>query len=415
LEKGPAFGGGDRQIADSDDLRDQWPAFRHDNSRSGAVDTPVAATLKPVWKAELGGRLSAPTVAAGRLFVAQVDQHQVVCLDAHSGTRLWDFTVGARVDSPPTYHGGSVLFGARDGWLYCLDATSGRLAWRYHVAPCQRWMGAFGQLESAWPIHGSVLVQDDTVYCAAGRSSQLDGGIYLVGLDVASGRLKYATNLEGPHYTVENVAENYNLPMGALPDILVSDGKHIYMRSLAYSPELEHVSGKPDLEVSGGYLEDSYFKRTPWRMGKGDYGRMLVHDKQSAYYVRQFDSLQGLDPTVFFTPGQQGYLLFANNLSQRGNSWRTRVPVRIRAMVLAQNQLLVAGPPDQIDPQDPLGAFEGRRGGQLWVFDTETGEVRAKHELDSPPVFNGTAAADQQLYLVDEQGQIICFGADGDG
>ena len=39
-----------------------------------------------------------------------------------------------------------------------------------------------------WPVHGSVLVENDTVYFAAGRSSFLDGGIYLFGLDVATGQ-----------------------------------------------------------------------------------------------------------------------------------------------------------------------------------------------------------------------------------
>ena len=74
------------------------------------------------------------------------------------------------------------------------------------------------------------------------------------------------------------------------------------------------MRGKPDLTVDGGYLEDSYFKRTPWRTGAGEYGRVIVRDSRSAYYVRQFDSLRGLDPSVFFTPGKDGYLLFASNL-----------------------------------------------------------------------------------------------------
>ncbi len=388
---------------------EQWPTFRHDAARTGAVDTQLADDITLKWSQRLGGKLSSPTIAANRLFVAQIDQHYVICLDARDGTRLWEFAADARIDSPPTYHQGYLLFGAHDGWVYCLRATDGRLVWKFLAAPCERLMAAFGQLESAWPVPGSVLVQHDTVYCTAGRSSELDGGIYLYALDVATGELLHQTRLDGPHYNVHNVQENYGLPTGALPDILVSDGDYLFMRSVAFDRQLQQVTGKPAMQVDAGYLDDSYFKRTPWKMAPGGYGRLIVHDNQSAYYVRMFDSLRGLDPKVFFTPGQKGYLLFASNLGKRRDSWRTRVPVRIKAMVLTRNRLLAAGPPDVVDPQDPLGAFEDREGGLLLSFDAQTGDQKLQQKLPSPPVFNGVAAAQDALYVVDEQGAVSCY------
>ena len=81
-------------------------------------------------------------------------------------------------------------------------------------------------------------------------------------------------------------------------------------------------------------------------------------------------------------------------------------------MVLTQARLWVAGPPDVIDPQDPLGAFEGRKGGLLWVFDRQSGEIVAKHELTAPPVFNGTAAASERFFIVDERGTVSCLGGE---
>jgi hypothetical protein len=156
-------------------------------------------------------------------------------------------------------------------------------------------------------------------------------------------------------------------------------------------------------------LEDSYFKRVPWTFG-GDYARLIVHDNQSVYYVRMFDSLRGLDPTVFFTPGAKGYLLFAKQMEGSGGAWSGRIPVRVRAMVLSADRLFVAGPPDVVDPKDPLGAFEGRKGGLLYVFDSASGGKLAEHSLPSPPVFNGAAAAAGRLYFTDEDGSIACFG-----
>ena len=48
---------------------------------------------------------------------------------------------------------------------------------------------AWEQLESAWPVHGSVLVHDDVLYCTAGRSMFLDGGLRFLRLEPATGKL----------------------------------------------------------------------------------------------------------------------------------------------------------------------------------------------------------------------------------
>ena len=57
-------------------------------------------------------------------------------------------------------------------------------------------MGAHGQLESAWPVYGSLLVLKSptdsaaaVAYCVAGRSAHLDGGLNLCRLDAITGRL----------------------------------------------------------------------------------------------------------------------------------------------------------------------------------------------------------------------------------
>jgi outer membrane protein assembly factor BamB len=159
-----------------------------------------------------------------------------------------------------------------------------------------------------------------------------------------------------------------------------------------------------------GYLDDTYFKRAPWTFGDNQtYGRLLVHDNRSVYCVRMFDSLKGLDPTVFFTPGARGYLLFARNLGGKQDVWSQRVPVRIRAMALASQRLVVAGPPDVIAARDPLGAFEGRLGGLLYVLETVSGRKLNERTLPSSPVFNGMAVANGRIYLADEAGCVSCL------
>ena len=63
-----------------------------------------------------------------------------------------------------------MLFGSADGYVYCLRASDGELVWRFRGAPRDERLVAFEQLESLWPVHGTVLVQDGAAYFAAGLS-----------------------------------------------------------------------------------------------------------------------------------------------------------------------------------------------------------------------------------------------------
>jgi len=419
LERGPAYGKTSNKTAGADD----WPAFLHDSMRSGATQAKIPDKVELLWNVKLSEKISPPIIVGERVFLALNDEHQITALNSNDGQTLWKFFAAARIDSPPTYYKGMVLFGSADGFVYCLDASNGKLKWRFRAAPEDRRIGAFGQLESAWPVNGSVLVVDATAYFAAGRTSQLDGGIYLYGLDAVTGRLRCQTRLEGPHYNVNNISQNYRLPMGTLPDIMQSDGNVIYMRDVVFNKNLEYNNiPKPKtalrIRAKGGLLDDSYFKRTPWLFGSqapthtpsSGYGRIIVHDKQTAFLVRMFDTLRGLDPTVYFTPAQKGYLLFAMDKQGGKQTWAQRIPVRVRTMVSTDELLITAGPPDVVDPKDPLGAFEGRKGGLLDIFDKSSGRMLNEYKLDSPPVFNGAAVANGKLYISMENGTLSSFG-----
>ena len=411
LERGPAFGKASGTVASTED----WPAFRHDTIRSGSVETRISAKPKLLWRKPIGNILAPPIVVDSQIYVPLVDEHHLVAINALDGQQKWEYVAGGRIDSPPVYYRGTLLFGSADGWVYCLRAGDGRLVWRFRAAPDQRLIGAFDQLESAWPVHGSILVTKGIAYFAAGRSSHLDGGIYLFGVDAVSGELRYKKRLQGPSYDINNISQNYKLPMGALPDILQCDGELIYMRDMVFNTKLEQQ--KPParqadnrVHAKGGLLDDSYFKRTPWSFGPADsYARLIVHDETAAYCIRMFDSLRGLDPKVYFTPGKEGYLLFAMDKKTGRQIWKKRIPVRVNAMVATDGLLFVAGSPDVVDPKDPLAAFEGRKGGMLSACDKTDGKTLWEYKLSSPPVFNGLAAAKGRLYLATQDGSIACF------
>ena len=144
------------------------------------------------------------------------------------------------------------------------------------------------------------------------------------------------------------------------------------------------ASGDPALQTKSGFLEDSYFKRTPWTFG-GEYARLIVHDKRSVYYVRMFDTLRGLDPTVFFTPGRQG-LPAVRQEHRAAAAARGRSGSRCGSGRWSSPRAGCSSParPTSSTPKDPLGAFEGRKGGLLYVFDSASGREAGRARASVP-------------------------------
>jgi hypothetical protein len=175
-------------------------------------------------------------------------------------------------------------------------------------------------------------------------------------------------------------------------------------------------------------------------------GQLVVFDETHAYAVKCFARRNRLSPLFF--PVTDGYFLVADRratqavvvnprqqpkyltwLPQEGQlqkcwnldvgfarasppEWVSNVAVRIRAMVLTSNALLVAGPPDECDPDDPLAALEGRRGAKLLTFDARDGEQLDEHRLDAPPVLDGLSAAAGKLYLAAMDGRLHCLAGE---
>jgi len=446
LQRGPAQGTTTSQTSA------EWPTYRHDARRSGSTQSELPVKLKTLWKQKLSGPVSQPVAADGRLFVAEEDAHTIRCFDATNGKDLWHYTADGRIDSPPTLDEGLVLFGSTDGHVYCLRATDGRLVWRFQAAPHDRRIIVFDQLESLWPVHGSVLVQDGVVYCTAGRSSYLDGGIWVYALDPKTGKVLHEKHLESQQPDVSKVAGRPFDMDGARTDLLVSDGKDIYMFFKRFAPDLTlkpspRITKLGDREVglhlmsNAGFLDKSWFDRNFWTYSKrwpGYYfgyeapkvGQILVFDDETTYGLHVFTQRQGHSPR--FWPATGGYELFADaNINEpvlRPTSigrekgigysrmlppkWSVQIPMRAQAMVISPKRLYLAGPPDVAPVDDPMAAFEGRKGGLLWIVSSEDGKRLAEVKLDHPPVFDGMSAANGRLYLATHDGSLICMGAE---
>jgi len=444
-EKGPAF---DRIVKGENISPEDWPIYRHDNARSGYVETIVPAELEESWQVQLSGRVSPPVVADGKLYVAEEDTHTIHCIDADSGKPVWRFVAGGSVDSPPTIHGGRVVFGCSDGRVYCLNANDGQIAWSFQAAPFEKRIISYGRLQSSWPVHGSVLVENEIVYFAAGISSFLDGGIYMYGLDVSSGKVVHRARLDNTDESLKDAKTRAHDMDGAKNDILVSNGNRIFLTQNVFDMSLQKTETKrtgrygaleTDLHLvaSGGFLDDSGFDRLYWMYAKrwpGLYfadrapkaGQILVFDNERTYGLHKFNKKFSRSP--YYQPGAEGCELFADENDnepllderqekrERGTMsrakepvWSVQVPVNARAMVLTDKILFFSGSPDVIPADDPLAALEERLGGKLWAVSTDDGDKLAEYDIASPPVFDGLIAASGKLYMVTRDGKVRCW------
>lgn len=432
-----------------------WPCYRHDARRSGATQTVVSAELRNLWKAQIdqadssgrdvrsnaqadNGPISAPVAAGGLVFVAVKDRHQIVALDAATGAQRWSFTAGGRIDSPPTVYGALCLFGSRDGWIYSVRAQDGVLVWRFRGAPRDRLIVVDRQLESSWPVGGSVIVDNDVLYAAAGRHTELDGGLVVYALDPWSGTVIWKTrkarkqekSFDRTHTLRMEWLEkgtgrwrgqgkpsgfryrvSYQDPV-SLGGLLASDGDSVYLGSWPYGPsgKAETDSKNNFIQTKNGFFDPSWNFRN-WWMDRRIGGHLLSFNSKRTFAIRMKGFVHRWEYHAnLHKPGTQFELLAQSRDIPRDffvlkstmkvpADWVRGIPVVGDAMVLAREVLFVAGTPDKLRPE----------GGLLIAYSVKKGEHLTEYDLDAPPVFDGMAATSGRLFLSTRDGKLLCF------
>jgi hypothetical protein len=308
----------------------------------------------------------------------------------------------------------------------------------------------------------------------------LDGGMWLLQLDPMTGRKLAETALDNRDpETGKNLqihVSNLNMP-AALSDILSSDGRFLYMRTqrfdlggkrlhVAPTPVNEQLGEGRHLLCSTGMLDSSWFHRSYWIYGRGiasgaggwpragkvtPAGRLLVIDESNVYgYGRKYDYYKWTTPMEYHlfaaakdpqrvkppTPRKPAKTAAERRQQQRQRAnapatkpvyhWSRETPIYVRAMVLANKTLFIAGPPDIIDEEyvftnpeasgvqaklhEQTAALEGQKGASLRVVSAQDGRKITEYKLDTVPVWDGMAAADGQLYLSLKNGTVLCMG-----
>ena len=437
LEKGAAPPPGEASADDGS----AWPCYRHDAWRSGSTTAPGPSELNALWSVDLAGSgtegpiaedwrenpfvkgpITSPVIAGGAAYVARPDAHEVVSLDASSGKIRWRFTASGRVDTAPTIHRGLCLFGSKNGWVYCLRAGDGRLVWKLRAAPLDERIVAYGQLESPWPVPGSVLVMDETVYFAAGRQSFADGGILIFAVEPSTGKTRWVQRLDtvpqqGFYECSGLEFDNFDLLHrqgdGVAMSRWVFDRKTGEMSLDRWSAFAKVNTGRAAAMVPQGCW--SYAPRHKKRTRSYTARRSLVVFRDNlllgctqgmrGVYRRDFDLENGEKFETKWITGwaagqydREGKVAWRSQRLAEKATWSVDVfdpkadDQTIDAMVLAGDKLFLAG-----------------SGGELRVLSKTDGKLLAKHDITAP-LWDGMAIADGRLFVSTAEGKLLCLG-----
>jgi len=407
LEKGAAFG---VKHTGSDSSLTGWPTYRRDVARSGSTGEAGPTKLNRLWSRRVAGEvpesvalewshhdansLTSPVVAQGLAFAASSDQHRVVALDAETGESRWDFTTGGRIDCPPTIDGGLCLFGSHDGWVYCLTADDGELVWRLRATPRDRRIVAYGQIESARPVMGGVLIYDGLAYFVVGRHSDSDGGLLVQAVKPATGELVWAEPVTGHE---------------GVPDVLTGGKGTIQLASWEVDAKTGKARSAGFERLRGGrlgLLNAAWAKRpiairrnlSEWKTADRPTGQMLAFNEAATCGYRACGKISTGNGQM-----SGNAVLFAKAVS--GKDWSVEMPntARMRGMVVAGERLYVAG--NLYGDEKGKSAINGVR-----AYNLADGKVLAEHAIEGGLVHDCLAVAGERLYVSTQDGRVICLG-----
>lgn len=421
----------------------EWPTFRADAWRSGGVPTKISELVELKWSTQVGktdssspmaaewsanpflaGPISAPTAAAGLVFVAQSDAHRIVALDASTGVEKWQFVTGGRVDLPPTIYRGLCLTGSRDGWIYALRVSDGALIWKLRAAPIDRRIVVHGQVESPWGVVGSIMITDDLGYAVAGLHPNSDGGILVIAFDPASGSISWQSKFDDlgfdtpwpapydprttrPESNPWRTIRPLEYPYYGLP---VRDGDGVAVSRCVFDLK----TGRAELKKTKGYIHNKstgvWLPRTSWRYATERDG--------SPTAVSLGSSVFGSAPAAsrLFRVNFTATTVFDDDWVHAEDPKQ-----EVAKEAFSLNKIHALGPAWEAPSQDNRRAFnramlvtEGRLftvtpRGNLTIHDTTDGRMLREIKLEMP-VWNGLAAVNGDLIVTTMSGRVLCYG-----
>jgi outer membrane protein assembly factor BamB len=192
-----------------------WPQWRGMNrdgvwSETGIVERIPEQGLAVRWSAKVSNGYSAPSVAAGRVFITdhvfEPELERVLCFDEATGNQLWmhnytvdykDMEYGNGPRAAPTVADGRVYTLGTQGHLFCLDAATGSVVWKKEMVR---------DFSAKLPTYGTsaapIVVGELLIVMAGGKP-----GACVVALDRKTGETRWTALTDRVAYSAPIVTQ----------------------------------------------------------------------------------------------------------------------------------------------------------------------------------------------------------------
>ncbi len=402
-------------LANRDGRATDWPMWRANPQRTAASSGRLPDQLQLIWKRSDSSRQQAwddplnldlmtydrvfePIVMDGRLFVGFNDQDKLVAFDTKTGKELWSFFAEGPVRLPPVGWNGHVYFCSDDGRLYCVDASNGQLSWQFRGAPSEQHAIGNQRLTSAWPARGGPVVRDGTVYFAASIWPMM--GTFLYALDADTGTVQWVNDSTSFQY----IKQPHSAPSFA-----------------GVAPQGALVATADALIVPGGRSVPAVFDRQDGTLryfeinagGKGTGGSFVTADDRHFYvHTRQKGTRAFLLDTGLKTAFMPNEPVLANGRIYSSELDGDRSVVRAYgADHLLLWEIEADGRGDLILAGDQLYAASNDAITVIRLPDeNRSAEVTTTIAVEGQ--VERLLAADDKLFAVTVEGDIIAFGAE---
>lgn len=135
------------------------------------------------------------TAAHGLVYFGSSVDNKVYALNAGTGKIQWTFYTEGPVRYAPTIWENRIYFGSDDGHVYCLNARNGKSVWKYRAGPSDEKVLGNGRMISLWPVRTSILVDDGVAYFGAGVFPY--EGVYICALNADDGTVVWKNDTIG--------------------------------------------------------------------------------------------------------------------------------------------------------------------------------------------------------------------------
>lgn len=389
-----------------------WLTLGANNARSGFTTTSIPDEVESDWTAALSPHVlpTAPIAAGHLVFVA--DRAGTVRALDHDGALVWKAYTSGPVYYPPAVADDRLFVGSADGRVYAYEAATGRLLWHYRVAPEERWIPVYGSLISTWPVAGGIVVQDGTVYAAAGIAHY--DQTHVVALDARTGELKAENSTSGSLSEDVNSGISLQGQLEIVNDELRFVAGGVYERA-RYDLQTLECLNTPKNQITSQYHTAFY----PYYPGYGRYPSMdhtfddgTTLSLDASYEGDLFSRLTLLAalPADASREAKEASrwnrLRHISHKRRRGEKvdipshlWKDDSDRRVTGFAVTADRLLIAGHPDGKTEEPFLTAITVADGTNTW-----------SHPLPANAVKGGVAMdRDSRIYVALETGQLVCF------